>query len=61
MAITVGLCPSRARGKLVRGIAGLLPYMELLENALCVGLDLRGSLDVGVGDMTALNVVGIAV
>jgi hypothetical protein len=45
----------------VCGITFLLLNVQLFENALCVGVNLRGSLDTGVGDMAVLVGEGMVV
>lgn len=45
----------------VCGITVLLLHVELFENAFCVGVNLRGNLDTGVGDMAVLVGEAVAV
>lgn len=45
----------------VCGITVLLLNVQLFENALCVGVNLRGNLDTGVGDMAVLVGEGMVV
>jgi hypothetical protein len=45
----------------VCGVTVLFLDVQLFENVLCVGVNLRGNLDTGVGDMAVLVGDGMAV